>query len=41
VLARSGSAAAMSVVTQNLINMLAVSVVSGTVLLGLLTAKHF
>ncbi|PDT55706.1 hypothetical protein CO678_42360 [Bradyrhizobium diazoefficiens] len=27
--------------TRNLINMVAVSVVSGTVLLGLLAAKHF
>ena len=31
----------LSVVTQNLFNMVAVSAVSGTVLLGLLAAKHF
>jgi hypothetical protein len=31
----------LSVVTQNLLNMVAVSAVSGTVLLGLLAAKHF
>jgi hypothetical protein len=30
-----------SVVAQNLINMVAVSAVAGTVLLGLLAAKHF
>jgi hypothetical protein len=35
------AASAMAVVTQNLINMFAVSVGSGTVLLALLTAKHF
>jgi hypothetical protein len=35
------AASAISVVTQNLINMLAVSAGSGTVLLGLLTAKRF
>ncbi|MDB5606612.1 MAG: hypothetical protein JWP25_3512 [Bradyrhizobium sp.] len=35
------AASAMSVVTQNLVNMVAVSAVSGTVLLGLLAAKHF
>jgi hypothetical protein len=29
------------VATQNLINMVTVSAVSGTVLLGLLAAKHF
>jgi len=32
---------AMSVVAQNLINMLAVSIGSGAVLLGLLAVKHF
>jgi hypothetical protein len=31
----------LSVVTQNLFNMVAVSAVSATVLLGLLAAKHF
>jgi hypothetical protein len=31
----------MSVATQNLINMVAVCTVSGTVLLGLLAARHF
>jgi hypothetical protein len=31
----------LSVVTQNLFNMIAVSAVSGTVLLGLLAARHF
>jgi hypothetical protein len=31
----------LSVVTQNLFNMVAVTAVSGTVLLGLLAAKHF
>jgi hypothetical protein len=31
----------LSVVKQNLFNMVAVSSVSGTVLLGLLAAKHF
>jgi len=35
------AASAISVVAQNLINMVAVSAVSGTVLLGLLAAKHF
>jgi hypothetical protein len=34
-------ASTISVVTQNLINMVAVCAVSGTVLLGLLAAKHF
>jgi hypothetical protein len=33
--------ATLSVVTQNLFNMIAVSAVSGTVLLGLLAARHF
>jgi hypothetical protein len=33
--------ATLSVVTQNLFNMIAVSAVSGTVLLGLLAAMHF
>jgi hypothetical protein len=37
--AYAGSMIAMA--TQNLINMIAVSVVSGAVLLGLLAAKHF
>jgi hypothetical protein len=31
----------LSVVTQNLFNMVAVTAVSGAVLLGLLAAKHF
>jgi hypothetical protein len=31
----------LTVVTQNLFNMVAVSAVSGTVLIGLLAAKHF
>jgi hypothetical protein len=31
----------LSMATQNLINMVAVSAVSGAVLLGLLAAKHF
>jgi hypothetical protein len=31
----------LSMAAQNLINMVAVSAVSGTVLLGLLAAKHF
>lgn len=31
----------ISVVTQNLFNMVAVTAVSGTVLLGLLAARHF
>ncbi|MDR3485438.1 MAG: hypothetical protein P4M05_11095 [Bradyrhizobium sp.] len=31
----------LAVATQNLINMVAVTAVSGTVLLGLLAAKHF
>jgi hypothetical protein len=35
------AAAALSMVAQNLINMVVVSAVSGTVLLGLLAAKHF
>jgi hypothetical protein len=34
-------ASTISVVTQNLINMVAVCAVSGTVLLGLLAARHF
>jgi hypothetical protein len=34
------AASALSVVAQNLINMVAVSAVSGTVLLGLLAARH-
>ena len=33
--------ATLSVVTQNLFNMIAVSAVSGTVLLGLPAARHF
>jgi hypothetical protein len=37
----SAENARISVATQNLINMVAVSAVSGTVLLGLLAAKHF
>jgi hypothetical protein len=35
------AASALSMVTQNLINMVVVSAVSGTVLLGLLAARHF
>jgi hypothetical protein len=35
------SVSTRSVITQNLINMVAVTAVSGTVLLGLLAAKHF
>jgi hypothetical protein len=35
------AASTLSVVTQNLFNMIAVSAVSGTVLLGLLAAKRF
>ena len=35
------AASALSMVAQNLINMVVVSAVSGTVLLGLLAAKHF
>ena len=35
------AASALSVARQNLINMVAVTAVSGTVLLGLLAAKHF
>jgi hypothetical protein len=31
----------LSVAAQNLINMVAVSAISGTVLLGLLAARHF
>lgn len=31
----------LSIATQNLINMVAVTAVSGAVLLGLLTARHF
>jgi hypothetical protein len=39
---RSADAAStLSMAAQNLINMVAVSAVSGTVLLGLLAAKHF
>jgi hypothetical protein len=33
--------ATLSMITQNLFNMIAVSAVSGTVLLGLLAARHF
>lgn len=35
------AASTLSVATQSLINMVAVSAVSGAVLLGLLAAKHF
>ena len=35
------AASILSVATQNLINMVALSAVSGTVLLGLLAAMHF
>ena len=35
------TASTLSMVTQNLINMVAVTVVSGAVLLGLLAARHF
>jgi len=35
------AASTLSVATQNLFNMIAVSAVSGAVLLGLLAAKHF
>ncbi|MBR0831458.1 hypothetical protein JQ596_38730 [Bradyrhizobium manausense] len=35
------AAPTLSVAAQNLINMVAISAVSGTVLLGLLAAKHF
>jgi ketopantoate hydroxymethyltransferase len=35
------AASTLAVARQNLINMVAVSAVSGTVLLGLLAAKHF
>lgn len=35
------AASTISVVTQNLTNMIVVFAVSGTVLLGLLAAKHF
>jgi hypothetical protein len=35
------AASTISVARQNLINMVAVCAVSGTVLLGLLAAKHF
>jgi hypothetical protein len=35
------SSSAISIATQNLINMGAVFAVSGTVLLGLLAARHF
>jgi hypothetical protein len=35
------TASTISVVTQNLINMVAVFAVSGAVLLGLLAARHF
>jgi len=37
----AAAASALSMVTQNLINMVGVSAVSGTVLLGLLAARHF
>jgi hypothetical protein len=37
----SCATATVSVAVRNLINMVAVSTVSGTVLLGLLAAKHF
>ena len=35
------AASTLSMATQNLINMVAVSAVSGAVLLGLLAARHF
>jgi hypothetical protein len=35
------ASSAISIATQNLINMVAVLAVSGTVLLGLLAARHF
>jgi hypothetical protein len=35
------AASTLAVAWQNLINMVAVSAISGTVLLGLLAAKHF
>jgi hypothetical protein len=35
------AASTLSIAAQNLINMVAVTAVSGTVLLGLLAAKHF
>ncbi len=35
------AASTISMATQNLINMVAVTTVSGAVLLGLLAAKHF
>jgi hypothetical protein len=35
------AASTLAVARQNLINMVAVSAISGTVLLGLLAAKHF
>ncbi len=35
------AASTLSMAVQNLINMVAVSTVSGSVLLGLLAAKHF
>jgi hypothetical protein len=35
------AASTISMVTQNLINMVGIFAVSGTVLLGLLAAKHF
>jgi hypothetical protein len=35
------AASTISMATQNLINMVAVFAVSGTILLGLLAAKHF
>jgi hypothetical protein len=37
----SQAASTISMATQNLINMVAVTAVSGVVLLGLLAAKHF
>jgi len=41
VAAPSRASSMISMATQNLINMVTVSAVSGTVLLGLLAAKHF
>jgi hypothetical protein len=37
----ASASSAISIATQNLINMVAVFAVSGTVLLGLLAARHF
>jgi hypothetical protein len=37
----SAVASALSIVAQNLVNMVVVSAVSGTVLFGLLAAMHF